>query len=65
MTANTAYRHIAAYSAAKGGLQSLMKTLMVEFGDDSIRFNSLAHDPKAQAGMVAELAQLIHDFAMR
>ncbi len=42
MTANTAYRHIAAYSAAKGGLQSLMKTLMVEFGDDNIRFNSLA-----------------------
>lgn len=42
MTANVGIKHIAAYSAAKGGLQSLMKVLAVEHGRDNIRFNSLA-----------------------
>lgn len=42
MTANVGIKHIAAYSAAKGALQALMKTLMVEHGRDNIRFNSLA-----------------------
>ncbi len=42
MTANVGIKHIAAYSAAKGALQALMKTLAVEHGRDNIRFNSLA-----------------------
>lgn len=42
MTANVGVKHIAAYSAAKGALQALMKTLAVEHGRDNIRFNSLA-----------------------
>ncbi len=42
MTANVGIKHIAAYSAAKGGLQALMKVLAVEHGRDNIRFNSLA-----------------------
>lgn len=42
MTANVGIKHIASYSAAKGGLQALMKTLAVEHGRDNIRFNSLA-----------------------
>lgn len=42
MTANVGIKHIASYSAAKGALQALMKTLAVEHGRDNIRFNSLA-----------------------
>ncbi|QFU76847.1 SDR family oxidoreductase [Halioglobus maricola] len=42
MTANVGIKHISAYSAAKGGLQALVKTLAVEFGCHKIRFNSLA-----------------------
>ena len=42
MTANVGIKHIAAYSAAKGALQSLMVALSVEHGRDNIRFNSLA-----------------------
>lgn len=42
MTANVGIKHIAAYSAAKGALQALMKTLAIEHGRDNIRFNSLA-----------------------
>lgn len=42
MTANVGVKHIAAYSAAKGGLQALVKVLAVEHGRDNIRFNSLA-----------------------
>lgn len=42
MTANVGIKHIAAYSAAKGALQALMKTLAVEHGRDNLRFNSLA-----------------------
>jgi NAD(P)-dependent dehydrogenase (short-subunit alcohol dehydrogenase family) len=42
MTANVGIKHIAAYSAAKGALQALMKTLAVEYGQYNLRFNSLA-----------------------
>lgn len=42
MTANAGVKHIASYSAAKGALQALMKSLAVEHGRDNIRFNSLA-----------------------
>lgn len=42
MTANVGVKHIAAYSAAKGALQALAKTLAVEHGRDNIRFNSMA-----------------------
>ncbi len=42
MTANVGIKHIAAYSAAKGALQALMKALAIEHGRDNIRFNSLA-----------------------
>lgn len=42
MTANVGIKHISAYSAAKGALQSLMRSLCVEYGENNIRFNSLA-----------------------
>lgn len=42
MTANVGIKHILAYSAAKGALQSMVRTLCVEYGHHNIRFNSLA-----------------------
>lgn len=42
MTANIGVDQIAAYSAAKGGMQALVKTLTAEFSQHRIRFNTLA-----------------------